>query len=528
MRLQKIILIMIVFIVAIWLALSGGYSVFAAGLGIETLQKAIDEKGCKWTAGETSVSNLSDEEFRKMLGGVRVEVEPTEGTKVAAYPVGTVPTSFDWRSNGGNWITAIKDQGNCGACYAFATLGALEAIIRIASGNASHSIDLSEQYIVSCGPSGNKDGYDYGGCLGNYLDYTCDFLVNTGAPDESCFTYDSTQQSGTEPACANACADAASRVTKITSYSWVNTADPNAIPTPDTLKNVVYIKPVPVWMMVYEDFQYYTGGVYEYVSGDQQGGHFVVIIGWDDSQQCWIGKNSWGTSWGESGYFRIKWGECYVGVNAVDMSYSGTTGSSTTTTPSSTTTTASGVCPPDYPMDCLGDGTMCCPTSAPICCYGTIYYAYFCCYTDYPVCGTGADEGYCFEKKCGATGLLEDDEVKLDILRELRDTKMEGTKQGASLIDIYYEHTEEISDILLDDDGLKAITANVVAEIVEKAASLNNEEEVSIDRELVESILEIADAINADASPGLKRDIKKVKREIRRGTIFRQLGITVE
>ena len=67
----------------------------------------------------------------------------------------------------------------------------------------------------------------------------------------------------------------------------------------------------------------------------------------------------------------------------------------------------------------------------------------------------------------------------------------------------------------------------MVNEIVEKALSLNNNEKVSIDRDLIESILEVADLISEEASPELRRGIKKVKRAIRRGNIFRQLGITI-
>jgi len=80
---------------------------------------------------------------------------------------------------------------------------------------------------------------------------------------------------------------------------------------------------------------------------------------------------------------------------------------------------------------------------------------------------------------------------------------------------------------LLTDRDLQIIVANVVNEIVEKALSLNNNEKVSIDRDLIESILEIADLINEEASPELRRGIKKLKRAIRRGNIFRQLGITI-
>jgi C1A family cysteine protease len=73
---------------------------------------------------------------------------------------------------------------------------------------------------------------------------------------------------------------------------------------------------------VYNDFFSYSGGVYKKANNTVAGGHCVCIIGYNDAQQCWIAKNSWGTGWGESGYFRIGYGECGIdsemyGVNGI-------------------------------------------------------------------------------------------------------------------------------------------------------------------------------------------------------------------
>jgi hypothetical protein len=65
-------------------------------------------------------------------------------------------------------------------------------------------------------------------------------------------------------------------------------------------------------MTVYGDFYSYTGGVYEHVYGEELGGHLVTLVGWDDSNSCWICKNSWGEDWGEDGWFRIKYSECDI------------------------------------------------------------------------------------------------------------------------------------------------------------------------------------------------------------------------
>jgi hypothetical protein len=84
--------------------------------------------------------------------------------------------------------------------------------------------------------------------------------------------------------------------------------------------------PMSACFTVYEDFYYhYTGGVYEYnaaTSGNVVGGHCVSIVGYSDAGQYWICKNSWGSSWGEAGYFRIGYGDC--GIDAEMWGINGT------------------------------------------------------------------------------------------------------------------------------------------------------------------------------------------------------------
>ncbi|HEY5013728.1 MAG TPA: C1 family peptidase, partial [Acidimicrobiia bacterium] len=79
------------------------------------------------------------------------------------------------------------------------------------------------------------------------------------------------------------------------------------------MKNIIStIGPTTACFTVYEDFMHYRGGVYRHVAGNQVGGHCVCIIGYDDAVGCWIAKNSWGTNWGEHGFFRIAYGQCGI------------------------------------------------------------------------------------------------------------------------------------------------------------------------------------------------------------------------
>ena len=77
----------------------------------------------------------------------------------------------------------------------------------------------------------------------------------------------------------------------------------------DAIKAAVYEKPIAAGFYVYADFVYYAGGVYEYVAGPFLGGHAILIVGWDDAEECFIVKNSWGGDWGEDGYFRISYSQ---------------------------------------------------------------------------------------------------------------------------------------------------------------------------------------------------------------------------
>ena len=124
-------------------------------------------------------------------------------------------------------------------------------------------------------------------------------------------------------------------------------------------------KPVPCGMYVYEDLKNYVGGVYEPLTGQENlGGHLVCIVGFDDSQSCWIVKNSWGPDWGEDGFFRINYNQTSIhspamlGLEALDLEYGDIVVTSTTTStePIPTTTTSMG--PDDIPnlLPCAPDG----------------------------------------------------------------------------------------------------------------------------------------------------------------------------
>jgi C1A family cysteine protease len=214
-----------------------------------------------------------------------------------------LPASFNWCDNNG--CTPVKNQGNCGSCWAFATAGPLESLIKI---NDGITVDLSEQYLVSC----NADGW---GCDGGFWahDYHQWKKVNgeteAGAVLESDFPYEARDVTCNPPH---------PKAHQIDSWQYVC---PDCAPTTAQLKQAIYAHgPLSVSVCVNDAFQRYASGVFS-GPGCSDLNHGVVLVGWDDGDGCWIMRNSWGSSWGEGGYMRIKYGVSGIGSYAAYVDY---------------------------------------------------------------------------------------------------------------------------------------------------------------------------------------------------------------
>ena len=265
---------------------------------IEEVQKMIEEHGYNWTAGRTSVSELSEEERQKLLG---LEVPEwyddwfRNATKIEAPPKVTFPLVFDWRDSAG--VTPVKDQRSCGSCWAFGALGALEAMAKIYGGR---ELDLSEQQILSC--------RTYGwGCDGGWMSYAYELFQDFGSVSEQCMPY---HANDTDPCIQESC-DVFAKIT-----GWTPVAN-----NVDAIKTALLTGPVSCAMTVYNDFFSYSEGCYEHI-GFEPVNHAILLIGWDDTlcggDGAWVGKNSWGPGWGMNGYFYIKYNTCYIGY-ATDL-----------------------------------------------------------------------------------------------------------------------------------------------------------------------------------------------------------------
>jgi C1A family cysteine protease len=214
---------------------------------------------------------------------------------------GRIPTSWDWRKhNNKDWTTNVKNQGMCGSCYAFGLYSAMESGIKIKSNQPDLSIDLSEQFIVSCGTEWVSGIF---GCGGAYFYSILEFIETYGAIPESCFPYVSGQ--GNSAPCSDKCDDWGKYTIYIDGWDTV-------YPSQTSIKNaLIQYGPLITGMEIYENFLSYSNGIYE-PSGDLLGYHLVNIVGYNDDQGYWICKNSWGISWGELGWFKIKYNVCGI------------------------------------------------------------------------------------------------------------------------------------------------------------------------------------------------------------------------
>jgi len=210
------------------------------------------------------------------IGNKGVKKTPQE--KVSANPA-----SVDWTTKG--VVTPVKNQGNCGACWAFSTTGSIECESAIKTGNL---YSLSEQQLVDCsGSEGNK------GCSGGSMDNAFKYVMKTGGLcSESEYPY-----TGTDGTCRQ-CSTMYDPISSYTDVTKQNEAD---------LETAVASGCVSVAIEANQfAFQYYSSGVLTGTCGTSLD-HGVLAVGYgtDAGQQYWKVKNSWGASWGEDGYVLI-------------------------------------------------------------------------------------------------------------------------------------------------------------------------------------------------------------------------------
>ena len=216
-------------------------------------------------------------------------------------------SSYNWCDDGG--CTPVRDQGACGSCWAFGTVGPLESAILIQDGVSS---DLSEQYLVSC----NTDGW---GCDGGWWahDYH-EWKYPPGEPGPGAVYESDFEYTATDAPC-NGPYEHHEKISE-----WVFIGTENSVPSVDAIKQAILdYGPVSAAVCVNTEFQLYDGGVFNPRRPCNSINHAIVLAGWDDAIGAWLLRNSWGPNWGNEGYMWIAYGKSYVGYSANYVVYGG-------------------------------------------------------------------------------------------------------------------------------------------------------------------------------------------------------------
>jgi len=262
---------------------------------IHRLNEEAQAKGLNTKFGVTKFADWSKEEFKtKMMGYKKISnIQPL--SSVQPELKAPLPTSFDWRTKGA--VTPVKNQEQCGSCWAFSATEGVESAWYLAK---HQLIKLSEQQIVSCDT--NDDG-----CDGGDLPTAFQYVQQSGLETDAVYPY--TSGGGDSGTCNFNSQDV---VVHISGFKYATTTGN------ETQMQIAMIPNGPLSICVdAETWQYYTGGVISHGCGDSLD-HCVQIVGWNVYQATtpyWIIRNSWGSDWGLNGYLWVERNKDECGVS---------------------------------------------------------------------------------------------------------------------------------------------------------------------------------------------------------------------
>lgn len=308
---------------------------------LEEILFKIDYNGYLFEVKDNWVSQMEPEEKARFFSRrpSRVPAVPTKSDEIGplARHLGrqALPASFDWRNyDGRSYIGEIRNQGYCGSCYAFGANGAAEGTYNYAEGlYDSNCVDFSESYIIWCLGRLSQYNPNFFGCEG--ADYTyseLDALVKIGVGAEADFPYQENDP--------GSCTHWSDQTVAFQAWHRVPCNDIEAIKTAIMTYGVV-----DAAVYVGNAFQIYSGGIYQDSNTtcysdpcyNTPTNHAIALVGWDDNPPeggsgVWILRNSWGDSWGENGYMRLRYTSARVACAVSYLVYR----EATTPTPSPT------------------------------------------------------------------------------------------------------------------------------------------------------------------------------------------------
>ena len=270
------------------------------GENFARIQRHNANKKNTWTMEVNEFADMTFEEFKRARLMVGQDCSATETQRHdAKYDEVSLPASFDWRSYGA--VSPVKNQGHCGSCWTFSTTGCLESAHAIHHGNF---FNLSEQQLVDC-----AQAFDNHGCNGGLPSHAFEYISAVGGLEEE---YDY-EYHAVEGECTFNAGKARATVQEVFN---ITEGDEDQL----TL-SLAYFNPVSIAFQVVEDFRFYKEGVYHSDTcgnGPKDVNHAVLAVGFGTCAKCntpfYIVKNSWGGSWGDEGFFKIKRGDNMCGV----------------------------------------------------------------------------------------------------------------------------------------------------------------------------------------------------------------------
>ena len=238
-----------------------------------------------FTLGHNKFSDMSTEEKAAYRGRVDIPKMRKYGAKKVTLPTDDLPDSVDWR---GTAVNAIRDQGQCGSCWAFSSVASMEGVHAVTSGDL---LQFAEQQLVDCA------FLSYGnlGCGGGLEENAFTYYESHAAIARD--LYDYTASRGT-------CQDGTLENTGVMALSYTD------VTVNDSAQVMAAIAQHPISVAIEADkfvFQAYSGGIFDSASCGTNLDHAVALVGYgtEGGQDYYILRNSWGTSWGEDGYMRI-------------------------------------------------------------------------------------------------------------------------------------------------------------------------------------------------------------------------------
>ena len=237
--------------------------------------------------GHNQFSDWTHEEYRSLLG-LR---EGLQQENVVVFNAENTPESVNWVEAGA--VTGVKDQGQCGSCWAFSSTGSIEGAHFVATGEL---LSFSEQQLVDC--ANLRHGYGNMGCNGGLQTYAYNYYNTHAAELESTYPY--TSGAGQTGSCLFEEASA----TSVSVASYVNVTPSNKAQMKAALDQQPLAVAIEADKMV---FQTYSSGVLTSSRCGTNLDHAVLAVGYgtEDGQDYWLVKNSWNTTWGDQGYIKL-------------------------------------------------------------------------------------------------------------------------------------------------------------------------------------------------------------------------------